>query len=270
LLINFIFDVVVKAKDATKIVNICVEKDSNRLSRDLLPFGSINSLTRLVFANSLYFNGVWEQQFDASKTKDYNFHPLNDISVEVPFMTSNKKQFIRAFKGFKVLGLPYKQGEDRREFSMYIFLPDAEDGLQALVEKIASQPELLECILPFQKVEVGDFRIPRFNISFGLETSRMLKELGVVLPFSPGGLTKMVESPASQDLYVHKIFHKSFMNVNEEEIKATAASAPNKRSLYSRPHQLDFVADHPFLFLIREDSTGTILFVGQVVNPLIG
>jgi serpin B len=118
-------------------------------------------------------------------------------------------------------------------------------------------------------VEVGDFRIPRFNISFGLETSRMLKNLGVVLPFSPGGLTKMVESPASQDLYVHKIFHKSFINVNEDGTKAAAASAATKRLCF-RPHRLDFVADHPFLFLIREDSTGTILFVGQVVNPLIG
>jgi serpin B len=74
-----IFDVVVKANEATKIVNLWAEKDSNGLSRDLLPFGSTNSLTRLVFANSLYFKGAWEHQFDASETKDYNFHPLNDI-----------------------------------------------------------------------------------------------------------------------------------------------------------------------------------------------
>ncbi|MCI25399.1 serpin-ZX-like, partial [Trifolium medium] len=105
-------------------------------------------------------------------------------------MTSKKKQFVRAFNGFKVLRLIYGDlhhlGEDQHLFSMYFFLPDAKDGLFDLIEKVASKPEFLKHNLPDEDVEVGDFRIPKFKISFGIETSDALKELGVVLPFSPG------------------------------------------------------------------------------------
>ncbi|MCI16838.1 serpin-ZX, partial [Trifolium medium] len=126
-------------------------------------------------------------------------------------MTSSKKQFVGAFDGFKVLRLPYAQGVDERQFSMYFFLPDAKDGLLTLIEKMASEPEFLKHNRPYQRVEVGDFRIPKFEISFGLEASNALKELGVVLPFSPSAsLTKMVDSPNSP-FWVSDILQKSFI-----------------------------------------------------------
>jgi serpin B len=110
-------------------------------------------------------------------------------------------------------------------------------------------------------------RIPRFNISFELETSDMLKELGVVLPFTNGGLTKMVMS--TQNLCISNIFHKSFIEVNEEGTEAAAVTiAGAVGSSRIVPTRIDFVADHPFLFMIREDLTGTVVFVGQVLNPL--
>ncbi|KAJ1386406.1 Serpin domain [Sesbania bispinosa] len=261
-----------KAVEVTNEVNLWAEKETNGLIKDVLPPGSVDNSTKLIFANALYFKGAWNEKFDASMTKDDDFHLLNGSSVKVPFMISKKKQFISAFDGFKVLGLPYKQGDDKRQFSMYFFLPDAKDGLSALVERMASESGFLERNLPQQKVEVGDFRIPRFNISFGLETSNVLKELGVVLPFSDDGdLTKMVDSPEGQLLYVKSIFHKAFIEVNEEGTEAAAASAAVVQ-LRSLPivTKIDFVADHPSLFLIREDLTGTVLFVGQVLNPLAG
>jgi serpin B len=219
----------------------------------------------------LYFKGSWDNPFFAWETKDYDFHLLYGSSVKVPFMTSTENQFIRAFDGFKVLRIPYKQGvKDERKFSMYFFLPNANDGLSTLVEKVASESELLDHKLPRDKVEVGDFRIPRFNISFKLETSDILKELGVVLPFY-GGLTKLVNSNVSRELHVSDIFHKSFIKVNEEGTEAAAATAVTLILQCARivPTRLDFVADHPFLFMIREDMSGTILFVGWVLNPLI-
>ncbi|WJX41336.1 hypothetical protein P8452_28703 [Trifolium repens] len=264
-------DFMTKAFEVTEEVNLWAEKETNGLIKNLLPPESVDSLTRLIFANALYFKGAWEEEFDILETEDYDFHLLNDNSVKVPFMRSWDEQFIGVFDGFKVLRLPYKQGEDKRQFSIYFFLPDTKDGLLALIEKIASESELLEEKLPREKVEVGDFRIPKFKISFEFETSDMLKELGVVLPFSEGGLTKMVESPINQDLYVSNIFHKSFIEVNEEGTIA-AAEALLSVACCEMPDVddslIEFVADHPFLFMIREDLSGTILFIGQVLNPL--
>lgn len=250
-------------------MNQWAEKETSGLIKEILPADSVDSSTRLVFANALYFKGAWDEKFDASVTKESEFHLLNGTSIQVPFMTSKKQQYVKAFDGFKVLGLPYKQGEDRRRFSMYFFLPDANDGLPALVDKVSSESQFLERHLPYQKVGVGEFRIPKFKISFGFEASNVLKGLGLVLPFSGDGLTEMVDSPVGSNLYVSSIFHKSFIEVNEEGTEAAAATAGvvKLRGLLAE-EKVDFVADHPYLFLIREDATGVVLFVGSVLNPL--
>ncbi|CAA2957775.1 serpin-ZX-like [Olea europaea subsp. europaea] len=258
-----------KAVEATKEVNLWVEKETSGLIKEILPSGSVDGSTRLIFANAVYFKGAWNEKFDASKTKEDEFFLLNGSSVQVPFMTSKQKQYIRAFDGFKVLGLPYKQGEDKRKFSMYIFLPDAKDGLPALVEKLGCESGFLEHHLPYQQVKVGAFHIPKFKVSFGFEASEILKGLGVMLPFSGDGLPEMVDSPFGKNLYVSSIFHKSFIEVNEEGTEAAAATAGviKQRSL-TMEDNLDFVADHPFLFVVREDMTGVVLFIGQIHNPL--
>lgn len=258
-----------KAAKVTSEVNSWAEKETNGLIKEVLPPGSVDRTTRLIFANALYFKGAWGEKFDASATKDYDFHLPNGNSVQVPFMTSKKRQVVSAFNGFKVLGLPYKRGQDKRSFSMYFFLPDAKDGLPSLVERVSSESRFLDHHIPYEKVETGDFKIPRFKISFGFEASDVLKGLGLVLPFSGGDLTGMVDSAASKNLYVSSIFQKSFIEVNEEGTEAAAASAAvvASRSM-GFTEKIDFVADHPFLYLIREDMTGMVLFIGHVLNPL--
>ncbi|VVA11562.1 PREDICTED: serpin-ZX [Prunus dulcis] len=255
------------AAEVTSGVNSWAEKETSGLIKEILPSGSVDSSTRLIFANALYFKGAWNEQFDASTTKEHDFHLLDGSTVKAPFMTSKKKQFVSSYDGFTVLGLPYKQGEDKRRFSMHVFLPEAKDGLPSLVEKLGSESGFLDRHLPKQQVEVGDFKLPKFKISFGFEASNVLKGLGVVLPFSGGGLTGMVDSPVGQNLYVSSIFHKSFIEVNEEGTEAAAASA-GVIKLRGLPITTDFVADHPFLFLIREELTGTVMFIGHVLNPL--
>ncbi|KAH7523995.1 serpin-ZX [Ziziphus jujuba] len=261
-----------KAPEVIHEVNSWAEKETSGLIKEVLPDGSVDSTTKLIFANALYFKGAWNEPFNASSTKDHDFHLLNGSTVKAPFMTSKKKQVLGAFDGFKVLKLPYKQGEDKRSFSMYFFLPDAKDGLPALVEKLGSESGLVERYLPYEHVEVGDFRIPRFKISFGFEASKTLKGLGLVLPFGgDGGLTEMVDSPLGKNLYVSSIFHKTFIEVNEEGTEAAAATAGViKLRALMISEKIDFVADHPFVFVIREDMTGTILFTGHVIDPLAG
>ncbi|XP_042419823.1 serpin-ZXA-like, partial [Zingiber officinale] len=259
----------IKADEVANEINSWVENVTSNLIKELLPPGSVDSDTRLVLGNALYFKGSWTEKFDASKTLNSEFYLLNGTSVEVAFMTSRKKQFLASYDGFKVLRLPYKQGEDKRSFSMYIFLPDAKDGLWSLEEKLNSESELLTRFLPMQKVEVNKFKLPKFKISFGFEASAVLKSLGLLSPFSvDADLSEMVDSPIGHNLYVSSIFHKSFIEVNEEGTEAAAASAA-VLMLRSRSFRMDFDADHPFMFLIREDMTGVLLFTGHVLNPSI-
>ncbi|PNY12644.1 serpin-ZX-like protein [Trifolium pratense] len=157
---------------------------------------------------------------------------------------------------------------------MCILLPDAKDGLSPLIQKLSSEPGFLKDKLPRRKVLLIYLGVPRFNISFTFEASNVLKEVGVVSPFSTSDadFTKMVEPNSPLDkLHVESIFHKAFIAVNEQGTKATATAAAVIRKPLGISKPLEgtkFKANRPFLFLIIEDFTGTILFVGQVLNPL--
>ncbi|KAL3617800.1 hypothetical protein CASFOL_038121 [Castilleja foliolosa] len=250
-----------KADDSRQEVNTWAEKKTSGLIKDLLPPGSVDSSTRLILANAVYFKGAWSEKFDPSRTKDRKFFLLNGSSVKVPFMTSHEDQYIRSFDDFDVLSLPYEQGDDKRRFAMHFFLPNARDGLPDLVEKVSSKPGFIEDHLPYIKEEVGRFRIPKFKINFGFEASKALTGHGLVLPFF---CSEMVES--TEIVGVNRIYHKTFIEVNEEGTEAAAASAAVDEC-DSMGELFDFVADHPFLFVVREDITGVVLFVGQVLNP---
>ncbi|KAK7283502.1 hypothetical protein RIF29_13062 [Crotalaria pallida] len=270
-----------KADEVIKEVNSWAKKETAGVINDVLPPGSLDSLTKLVFANALYFKAAWAERFGKHLTEDFDFHLLNNTSVKVPFLVdgrtgTRRPKFISVFDGFKVLRLPYESGNDKRQFSMYIFLPDAKDGLSALVEKACSEPGFLEHNLPQQEVEVRDFRIPKFKFSFEIEISKVLKEMGLVLPFSKedGDFTEMVDPSVGERPYITGIFQKSFIEVNEEGTEAAAFTVIRMRGGGGGPpspteNAIDFVADHPFLFLIREDMTKTVLFVGQILNPLL-
>ncbi|XP_048573268.1 serpin-ZXA-like [Triticum urartu] len=262
-----------KAAEVACQVNTWVEKLTSGLIKEILPDGSVDSTTRLVLGNALYFKGAWTQEFDASKTKDGEFHLLDGSSVQASFMSSTNEQYLSSHDNLKVLKLPYRQGGDMRQFSMYILLPEANDGLWNLAGKVSSEPEFLEKHTPTEKVLVRNFKLPKFKISFGFEASSLLKGLGLHLPFScEADLSEMVDSAPEQNLYISSVFHKSFVEVNEEGTEAAAATAAVVMLMslpLDPPMEMDFVADHPFLFVIREDLTGVVLFVGHVVNPLL-
>uniref|UniRef100_A0ACD6A5D3 Uncharacterized protein n=1 Tax=Avena sativa TaxID=4498 RepID=A0ACD6A5D3_AVESA len=264
-----------KAAEVAGQVNSWVEKLTSGLIKEILPGGSVDSSTRLVLGNALYFKGAWTEEFDASKTKDGEFHLLDgSSSVQAPFMTSRAEQYISSSDNLKVLKLPYRQGGDPRRFSMYILLPDARDGLWNLADKVSSEPELLEKHTPTWKVPVGQFKLPKFKISFGFGASDLLRGLGLHLPFgAEADLSEMVDSPMAQGLCVSSVFHRAFVEVNEEGTEAAAATVSMLNLVSMQrdpPKMINFVADHPFMFMIREDLTGVVLFVGHVLNPLLG
>lgn len=186
-------------------------------------------------------------------------------------MSSRKAQYFRAFDGFKVVRLPYEPGKDGRRFSMYIYLPDAKDGLPSLRERMCSQSGFIDTHLP-SSLEIFDkFLIPKFKFEMSFEASALLQRLGIVHLFQGGELNEMVDS--RYPIVGTKIYHKSFIEVNEEGTEAAAVSvaAVAFGSCALPPLEmprLEFVADHPFMFVLREDTTGVVLFIGQLLNPL--
>ncbi|KAL9172467.1 hypothetical protein ABFS82_03G049300 [Erythranthe guttata] len=257
-----------KAEEVREEVNAWAEKETNGLIKDLLQPGSITPGTMLILANAVYFKGTWEEEFDESITRDLEFFLQSGSSIKAPFMCAGGSyQFIRAFDGFKVLRLSYVKAKDNRKFSMYFFLPDAKDGLPDLVEKIGSESRFIENHIPHNAVKAGKFRIPKFKIGFGFEASGLVNGLGVVHPFLGGdGVSEMVE----EVLYVSRIFHKSFIEVNEQGTEAAAVTEVEMDMgccMGEEEETVDFVADHPFVFVVREDVSGVVLFVGQLLNP---
>lgn len=263
-----------KAEEVRNIVNSWVETQTRSLVKQILPPGSVDETTRLILANAIYFKGNWSCEFDASRTRHFDFHLLNGYSIQVPFMTRNKKRQLSAFDGFKVLKLPYKQGGNPSSggpsFSMYIYLPDAQDGLPALVERAGSEPRFLDRYIPYQEISAGMFWIPKFKFEYEIELSGVLKSLGLFLPFEPEvGFREMVHDP--MPLFVSKVFHKSFIEVDESGTEAAAATVAvmgfGGCAIPVQELRIDFVADHPFLYVIRENNTGIVQFIGQVLNP---
>jgi serpin B len=154
---------------------------------------------------------------------------------------------------------------------MCIFLPDADDGLPSLLDAIASCPGFLHKHLPHKEVKVGEFKLPRFKLSFHSSVVNDLDKLGLRLPFhEAANLSDMAEDDDSGfPLVVNDVIHKAVIEVNEEGTKAAAATIvskfPKKMPMSLPP--VDFVADHPFAFFIVEEETKAVVFAGHILDP---
>ncbi|CAN1826699.1 At1g47710 [Linum perenne] len=270
-------DFVSKAKEVADSINSWADQATKGLIKTLLPEGSVEEDTTLVLANALYFKGQWDRKFDPSKTQIKEFHLLNsEETVAIPFMTTkpSHKHLYKSFEGYKVLKIPYQNPRDTQgiintvQFAMNFFLPDAKDGLPDLVQRIRTNPRMLNHHSDqlLQPENLRPLWIPRFKFSSEMEASDALKELGLGMIFNQGELTEMVDCPES--VAVSMMFHKACIEVNEEGTEAAAGTAPRIVRKSRRVNPPSFVADHGFLFTVVEERSEIVLFIGAVVNPL--
>ncbi|XP_059623401.1 serpin-ZXA-like [Cornus florida] len=201
--------------------------------------------------------------------RDRDFHLLNGEKVSTPFMTSMNYQFFGSFDGFKLVKIPYQKGEDGRQFSMSIFLPNERDGLQSLIQQFESNNWFLHHLSELRKVELDAFWIPKFKFPHKMDAKKTIKELGLTRPFKYHEELTVISN--TKGLVFSEIFQTCYIEVNEEGTEAAAAAYMGKllcRSGYMAPKPT-FVADHPFIFMSREESFGVVLFTGAVINPLL-
>ncbi|KAI2648716.1 Leukocyte elastase inhibitor [Labeo rohita] len=254
--------------DAARIdINTWVEKQTQEKIKDLLAEGDVDSLSRLVLVNAIYFKGNWEKTFGEEHTKEVQFKINKNESKPVQMMFQ-KAKFPLAFipeMNCQILELPYA-GKD---LSMLIMLPnDMEDdstGLQKL-ESALTYENFVEWTRP-DKMDLLEVQVslPRFRLEETYDMKALLMSLGMVDAFDLQRADFSGLSP-NNDLVLSKVVHKSFVEVNEEGTEAAAATgAVMMMRCLMRPER--FHADHPFLFFIRHNPSKSVLFYGRFCSP---
>ena len=246
-------------EQARQTINAWVAKQTQDKIKDLLAEGFLTPQTRLVLTNAIYFKGKWDNKFMKEATRDAPFQMNAKDKVNVPLMTQTEK--FNYFDGgtFQALQLPY-EGKD---LSMVILLPQKVDGLAAL-EKSLTAEQLTTWLGKLHKKEVI-VSLPRFQLTSEFSLKETLSQLGMPLAFSPKADFSGIDG--EKDLYLSAVVHKAFVDVNEEGTEAAAATAVGIKALAAPASPPIFRADHPFVFLIRDERTGSILFLGRLVHP---
>ncbi len=247
---------------ARQQINAWVDRATAHQINELIPDGALDSLTRLVLVNAIYFKGNWASQFAVERTIDAPFWVTNDEQVTIPMMTQTARFKYGATDDAQVLELPY-QGN---ALSMIILLPHQRDGLEQLASKFSARmmQQSTSRLFPQQI----DLQLPRFNINAQFDLISAFQALGVSDAFDDIHADFSGMDGRKQWLYITAILHQAKVEVNEEGSEAAAATAVvvGARGVATGP--IPFHADHPFLFLIRDNTTGSILFLGRVMNPV--
>ena len=252
------------SNDATRQgINQWVSDETNKKIENLLA-DPLDPLTRMILVNAIYFKGDWAIKFDAKDTKKEKFYRTDGSSVDVDMMNMKKKfsmDYIRELKT-KVLELPYK-GES---LSMILLLPDNKDGLSKLEAELTADHLANLRFNPRSRNDVV-VALPRFKLEESASLGETLSTMGMSEGFVEGraDFTKM---DGTRNLYLSKVLHKAFIEVNEEGSEAAAATAAIMMAR-SMPRVSEFRADHPFLFMIRCNRTKSLLFVGKMENPTV-
>jgi len=239
-------------------INKWAEDETRGKIKDLIPKGVLTIATRLVLTNAIYFKGNWASQFKKEATRDAPFTLLDGEKVDVPMMDQREDFGYMERETFQALELPYV-GE---ELSMVVLLPREVDGLTAL-EALLTAENLSEWLPALRKRKVQVY-LPKFKMTSAFESSKALKSMGMTDAFSLALADFSGMNGGTEPLSISKVIHKAFVDVNEEGTEAAAATAVVVHGGMGAP---TFRADRPFLFLIRDNKSGSILFMGRVVNP---
>ncbi|KAM9307943.1 leukocyte elastase inhibitor-like [Gastrophryne carolinensis] len=258
-------DFITAYEAARKEINAWVAEQTNGKIPEVLPEGSLDTNTRLVLVNAIYFKGDWAEKFNAAETVDAPFRLSKNEQKMVKMMYQKKKLpfgFVQDI-GLRLLELPYVD----HALSMIILLPDNIDdnttGLQKL-EKELTREKLQEWTQNMYPIDVH-VHIPKFKLEENYKLKSTLSTLGMPDIFDAGhaDLSGMSDS---KNLFMSEVVHKTFVEVNEEGTEAAAATAGIAVMMCLMPEE-EFNADHPFLFFIRHNITGSILFAGRYSSP---
>jgi len=252
-------DYVADPEGARTTINDWVSEQTEERIEDLIPEGAISEGTRLVLTNAIYFNAPWLEPFDETATTIEPFVRLDGTPVGVDMMHRTDTMLYGAWDGGQAVEIPY----NGNQLSMVILLPD-EGAFQAFEEEVSAErfAEIVDA-LQTRNVSLG---LPKFEFEDDASLVPNLKALGMTAAFDPNtadfsGIT------GERDLVISDVLHKAFVSVDEKGTEAAAATAVLFRATGIPAEPLEFLINRPFLFVIRDRETGSILFIGRVLDP---
>ena len=242
---------------ATKTINAWVDENTNGKIKEIVD-SPIKPAMVMFLINAIYFKGTWTYQFDEKDTRDDLFNLPDGTNKPCKMMKQEGEFRYLANSDFQAIDLPYGDGD----FSMTVLLPQPQRDIDSLIAEF-SQENWNKWIKGFSKQELT-LQLPRFTLEYEIKLNDILTGLGMGIAFdaAQADLTKMYEGP--ERVYIDQVKHKTFVEVNEEGTEAAAVTsvgiAITSVGLWMR-------VDRPFIFVIRENQSQTILFVGKIVDP---
>jgi serpin B len=248
-------------------INRWVKDQTNDKILNLIPAGAINPFTRLVITNAVYFKGIWVKQFDVNNTREEDFRIAPGNTVRVPMMERADRDAVFGYYEtalFQVLRMPYAH-RTGKGLSMLVILPKGDNLTAAEDELDLQRISEISGAIRDQRVNI---LIPKFRLETGYSLSQTLVTMGMPSAFDPAA-ADFSGMDGTRNLFITGIFHNAFVDVNEEGTEAAAATAVVVGIMAATPAEPVpvFRADHPFVFLVQDGETGTILFLGRVINP---
>ena len=252
-------------EEAAGIINQWVEDNTNGLIKDLiLPEYIDPMLTALILTNAIYFKGIWEVQFDPANTTDRDFEITTGNTVQVQTMNLVETEDLFNYTDtddVQILELPYT-GDD---LSMMIILPKNTTNVSTVINTVDA-----DCFTEWKDALVEtslDIYLPKFKVETMYTVNDYLQQMGMALPFS--SLADFSGITGLPNLFIDRVVHKAYIDVNEEGTEAAAATGVvvSFTSIHDEPPRIVVDCDHPFLYLIQHKDTGTILFMGIVSDP---
>jgi serpin B len=254
-----VLDFIKDPEQSREVINKWVSDQTEGRIKDLIPEGSITPLTRLVLTNAIYFNAAWEFQFKPEATQNGPFHLINGTDVTAAMMRQTGSFKYSAGDNFQVIELPY----DGRELSMVIFLPAA--GEFQTFEEAMTYQQISNILAQKNGNQYVALTMPKFEFKSQFGLKETLIAMGMVEPFQDSADFSGISTQS--DLHIDDVVHKAFVSVDEAGTEAAAASAVIVGTTSMPPEPVKLTIDRPFIFLIRDIQTGTILFIGRVMNP---
>jgi serpin B len=258
---------------ARQAINTWVEHQTENKITGLIAPGALDSSTRLVLTNTIYFKGDWQMQFKKNETKEEDLHVSSTQTIKTPLMHMTGGFNYYENIAFQVLEIPYK-GND---LSMIVFLPKSTDGLAGF-EQSLTEENIQQWHSQLRRFSEVIVTLPKFTTENQFELGGVLAAMGMKQGFGPEadftGITSREGMQHDGNLYISAVIHKAFVEVNEEGTEAAAVTAIGMAPAVacggcadSIPPPIIFRADHPFFFLIRDNMSGGILFMGRVTDP---